>query len=283
MLCNLTMSRGDMKVKKIILFSPTGYVGSNIEERVQGKGHIQLHVMSRGSDFGNYGKGYDAFIYSAAVTSARHETAEKYVQDNVVAAVSVVNFCKEHEVNRIIFLSSDEIYGELNTETVSDRAVMVNPNLYATTKYLAEKIIIESGIPYYILRLPGIVGKAWGKGFIYSLISKAKNNEKITLYNMERMFNNIVDIDDLTAFIAHLCDCEVKDKSEIFLLGNTDKVPLKEIVFYIKSICHSDSAIDNVETDQKRYFTLDVSKAVEYGYSSKKIKTIIDELYQLQE
>lgn len=270
-------------MNKVILFSPKGYVGGYIKERLLRERNIQLFEMTRDSDLKLYDKNFDTIIYSAAITSSRRATVDKYVQDNVVTAVSVVNFCKEHDVKRIIFLSSDEIYGELNCDVVTDKAVMVNPNLYAATKYLAEKIIMESGIPYYIMRLPGIVGKAWGKNFIYGLLSKAKNNETITIYNMNKMFNNILDIDDLTKFILVLCNYAPNDKSEIFLLGNTEKVRLKEIVSYIMSLHQATSEIINLETDQRRYFTIDVTRAVEYGYTSKKITTIIDELYQIQE
>lgn len=270
-------------MKKVILFSPKGYVGGFIKERIIEEKNIKLHEMSRNSDLEQYKEDYDIMIYSAAITSARQETADKYIQDNVVTAILIVNFCREHHIKRIIFLSTDEIYGELNIDMVSEKAVMINPNIYATTKYLAEKIIIESGIPYYILRLPGVVGRIWGKNFIYNLMTRIRNNEHIKLYNMDRKFNNILDVDDLTKFIVKLCNCENKDKSEIFLLGNIEKIDLKEVVSYIKELYHSVSQISNVDMDQKRYFTLDVTKAVEYGYSSKKISAIIDELYQIQE
>ncbi len=272
-----------IKMKKIILFSPNGYVGGFIKRKFQEEQKVWIYEITRDSDWENYEEEYDIMIYSAAITSARHEAADKYVQDNVVAAVSIMGFCKEHHVKRVIYLSSDEIYGEINTDVVTEKAIMVNPNLYAVTKYLAEQIIIDSGIPYYILRLPGIVGRIWGRNFIYNLMDKIQNNEPIELYNMDRKFNNIVDIDDLTAFISRLCDVEEYSKSEIFLLGSLDSVALKDIVSYIKILCNSTSVIHNVNSDKKRYFTLDVTKAKEYGYSAKKIKTIIKELHQMQE
>ena len=193
------------------------------------------------------------------------------------------NFCREHNIKRIIYLSSDEIYGKLNTDMVTSDAIMVNPNHYAATKYLAEKIIMESKIPYYILRLPGIVGRIWGRNFIYSLLDRIKNNERIELYNMNKEFNNIVDIDDLTQFIAILCNYIDNGKNEIFLLGNTECVKLADIVSYMKTIYHSISVINNVDMEQRRYFTLDVTMAVQYGYRSKNIRTIIDELSRIQE
>lgn len=270
-------------MKKIILFSANGYVGGFLKEVLEKDSTIQLYEITRNDNLEQYQSDYDILIYSASVTSARHADVCKYVQDNVVAAISMMEFSKNHHVRRVIYLSSDEIYGELNADKATDKSVMVNPNLYAATKYLAEKIIIESKIPYYILRLPGIVGRVWGKNFIYNLMDKMKSNERIHLYNMNRKFNNILHIDDLTLFVMLLCNKPYDSGSDILLLGNTEYVRLKDIVFYIKNLYQSKSVICNIETDQKRCFTLDVGKAVEYGYHSKDVSVILDELYILRE
>jgi len=270
-------------MKKIILFSPNGYVGSFIKKRFEEEADIELYRITRESVMNQYLGDYDILVYSASLTSHRQEKVEKYIQDNVVAAVSMMAFCKTHHIKRIIYLSTDEIYGELVTDMVTEKAVMVNPGLYAATKYLAEKIIMESGIPYYILRLPGIVGKVWGTTFLYGLMDKLRNNESVALYNMDRGFNNIVDMDDLVQFIVLLCNAYCDDgKSEVFLLGNTDSRKLSEIVSYIKERYHSSSKVENIKADNRRYFMLNVSKASGYGYRSKEMKTIIDELYQIQ-
>ena len=268
-------------MKRIILFSPNGYVGSFLKEGILQEKNFQLFELTRNNNLEQYKGNYDVLVYSAAVTSVRNETAEKYVQDNVVAAVRTVDFCRNHGIKRIIYFSSDEIYGELNTEQATARPVMINPNLYATTKYLAEKIILESGIPCYILRLPGVVGRVWGKNFIYCLMDKIRNNERVELYNLDRKFNNILCIDDLVCFTVTLCNV-ICDNNEVFLLGNEESVNLRDIVSYIINLYQSKSVICNVNGENRRYFTLDVTKAVEYGYSSKKIRTIIDELYQIQ-
>ncbi len=270
-------------MKKVVLFSPTGYVGGFIKKRLEENKNIQLYGITRKDRLEEYHEDYDILIYSASVTSSRNKAADRYVQDNVVASVSMVGFCRKHHVKKIIYLSSDEIYGELNTDKVTDKAVMVNPNLYAATKYIAEKIIMESGIPYYILRMPGVVGRVWGKNFIYSLMEKIRNNKQVDLYNANRKFNNILDIDDLTLFINLLCNQPCDRGSDILLLGNTECVKLKEVVSHIKNLYHSTSVVCSVETDQKRYFTLDVGKAMEYGYQSKEIYVIIDGLYELRE
>ncbi len=266
-------------MKRIALFSPTGYIGSLLREYLLKDKDIELFNITRKSCLDEVYGEYDLMIYSAA--TANGETL-KLIQDNVMAVVSNIDFCKKHNVKRIIYLSTDSIYGELNTDEVSENnVVMVNPNFYGTTKYLAEKIIIESGIPYYILRMPGVVGRVWRSTYFYRLIDKIDNRETVTLYNAQREFNNVLDIDDLMRFVMLLCDCG-GNKSEIFLMGNTKKEKLEKVVQYIKKLCRSDSEIKVVNGKDKRYFTLNVDKAVAYGYSSKSIWSIIDELYAIK-
>lgn len=265
-------------MKKIVLFSSTGYVGSFFRERMRKERDVQIVEITRNSMLEEYNGFYDIIIYSASVIKS---DVVGYVCDNVLTVLKMINFCKEHHIKRIIYLSSDSIYGELNTDEVSEDAIMVNPGFYGITKYLAEKIIMQSGIPYYILRMPGIVGKVWRSTYLYRLIDQLCMNETITVYNSERQFNNVVDLDDLIHFILLLCNMN-RESSEIFLLGNTEKTELMKIVYYAKNLCQSTSEIDFKSTVGKRYFTLDVSKAVEYGYVSKSIWNIIEELYVLK-
>ena len=138
-------------MQKVILFSPGGYIGGYLKEAILKDKDILLYEITRGSDLGKYQEDFDVMVYSASVSYA---SARKYVEDNVVTALTMVDFCLERHVKRIIYLSSDSVYGQLHTDMVSKQTVMVNPDLYGTTKYLAEKIIMQSDIPYYILRLP---------------------------------------------------------------------------------------------------------------------------------
>ena len=265
-------------MKKVILFSPRGYIGGFLKRRLEEEKDIQLYEIERGTDFRKWKGNYDVFVYSASVSNA---SVKKFVQDNVVTALAVMDFCEEHHVKRVIYLSSDSVYGEVNWDVVTEMSIMKNPGIYGATKYLAEKIIMEGKVPYYILRMPGVVGRGWRECFICRLMDKIQGNEHIRLYNIGRQFNNILDIDDLTEFVVRLCNI-AEGKSEVFLLGNTEKVLLGEIVSYLKGMYHSDSEVTSVDTNEKRYFTLDVTKAVEYGYSSNSIKVILDELAKIQ-
>lgn len=269
-------------MKKVILFSPNGYVGSFLKTKLTECEGISLSGITRESDLDAFEGEYDILLYTASITSARKATAEQYIRDNALCTAEMMGFCKQHWVKRIIYLSTDEIYGMLRTCEVTEHSAMVSPNIYAATKYLAERVIRESGIPYYILRLPGIVGWDWGDNFIYRTMEKVRNQEDIYIYNGQKEFNNLVDIDDLAQFIWLLCNKMECPASETFVVGNCEKIKLLELVEFMKEMYDSSSEIHNEEVSSKRYFTLNVEKAVSYGYRSKKIKNIVYELKELQ-
>lgn len=134
-------------MKKIVLFSPTGYVGGYLKEYFLKEQDVQLYEITRLSNWDDYQYNYDILVYSA---SSSNNEPLILIQDNVLTAISVMDFCKKHGIKRIIYFSTDSVYGGLNTDEVGENAVMVNPSFYGTTKYLAESIIVKSGIPYYL-------------------------------------------------------------------------------------------------------------------------------------
>lgn len=267
---------------KVILFSPCGYVGGFLKTKLTECEGISLFGITRESDLDAFEGEYDILLYTASITSARRAAAEQYIRDNALCAADMVGFCIKHRVKRIIYLSTDEIYGMLRAREVTEHSAMVSPNIYAATKYLAEQVIRESGIPCYILRLPGIVGRYWGDNFIYRTMEKIRNQEDIYIYNGQKEFNNLVDIDDLAQFIIVLCNKIECPVSETFVIGNCEKIKLLELVEFMKEMYGSSSAVHDDEGSSGRYFTLNVEKAVSYGYRSKKIKNIIYELKELQ-
>lgn len=72
-----------MIMKKVVLFSPSGYVGSFMKETFEKEKDMQVYGITRNSNLESYQMDYDILIYSASVTSARHATADKYIDDSV--------------------------------------------------------------------------------------------------------------------------------------------------------------------------------------------------------
>lgn len=84
------------------------------------------------------------------------ESSPDMWNDNVLGTRNVVGLCKKHNVKRLIHMSSCGVtgYGKISTEDSS-----YNPNTeYEKSKAEAEKIVIESGLDYTIIRAPIIIG-----------------------------------------------------------------------------------------------------------------------------
>lgn len=112
---------------KVILFSPNGYVGSGIREKLMNQNDIEILEITRKTNLDIVEGDYDIMIYSASVTSERKADAEQYIRDNALCAVTMTEFCRKHLVKKIIYLSSDEIYGHLCTNQVTEETIMCSP------------------------------------------------------------------------------------------------------------------------------------------------------------
>ena len=266
-------------MKKILLFSPTGMVGCRLMERLKNTDHRIFYWQRNKYDIPD--ENIDIFIYVAGITSGRHETAKQYVVDNCYMAAKVVDACKQCNVKRIIFLSSDEVYGNLDTDSLSADSDRINPGVYASSKYLSEQIIMESEIPYYIIRSPGIVdGTKIKNSFLERTAIDLSQNRTITCNHMEDLFNNVVHLEDLCKFILLLTNKENDDRNKIFHVGQCESEKLTNIINYMRNQIESNSKILAM-SKKGRHFTLPVEDAVEYGYASRGIYPIIDEIVMM--
>jgi nucleoside-diphosphate-sugar epimerase len=264
-------------MKKILLFSPTGQVGSRLKCKLADLDY-EARYLSRDDCTVRENEEIDVCIYTAGVTSARQETTEKYVIDNCYDATKIIKLCKEHNVKKIIYLSSDEIYGQLTTESLNVNSDRINMNVYAMTKYLAEQIVVESGMQYCILRLPGIVNGlcAGGNTFLERIVRDIQNGKEVICYNLDKQFNNVVHVDDLCDFIIKLIEHDCENK--VLHLGQPDNVTLREILCYLKKEFNSESEVKEGNSLNKRYFTLPIHDAEQEGYTGRGIFVILDEL-----
>lgn len=262
-------------MNKIFLFSPTGRVGSRLFKGLVQQGYEVFYKTRKENTLVESVK-VDLCIYTAGITADRHERTAKYLVDNAQTALEIVKLCAKHSIDKIIYLSSDEIYGELVTDNLNISSDKVNLNVYAMTKLISERLIIESGMQYNILRLPGIVGAEAADTFLERTINKMLVGDEIDCYFVNRDFNNVVHLDDLLAFIIKLTLIEW-DSSHILHLGQQKAVKLLDVLEYIKNKTKSHSPVCQ-QHNGKRYFLLPTSKAEKLGYKSRGIYKIIDEL-----
>ena len=259
-----------------MLFSPYGLVGKCLDAKLNNE-DINLYYWDR--DKRNFPDGnIDTFIYIASITSSRKEKAEKYIVDNSYSAIEVVNECKKYYAKRIIYLSTDEVYGSIQTDGLNENSDKINLNAYAMSKLLAEKVILESGIPYYIIRSCGIVGSGTlGDSFLERTALQIKQGKDVRCTHTEDLFNNVVHVSDLADFIARIAAANENFDSRVFHVGQTEAVKLSDIMAYLCNRFHSKSKI--IPSDGNgRYFVLPTDDAEKLGYRSRGIYKILDEI-----
>ena len=98
------------------------------------------------------------FIIHVAGNARRDENnVSDYIQGNIINSYNLANIAKKLNPKCIFYLSTREIYGDVNTKILSEKNDIINPIVYGQSKYLVEKIF-EQNFKTISLRLSAVLG-----------------------------------------------------------------------------------------------------------------------------
>jgi len=124
---------------------------------------------------------------------------ELMISSNIQGTKSVIEACQKNNVQKIIYLSSDKVYGSSTHNTYrEDEESNLNPNsLFAISKLSSELLIKNSGLNYNILRLSNNFGprQAVSK-LIPKTIKSILNNSEIQVSEQSRQWIHVNDTCD---------------------------------------------------------------------------------------
>lgn len=128
-------------------------------------------------------------------------------RDNVVATANVVQYCLQAGVKRLIFASTQAVYGP--AEIDGDEELLFEPlDHYAASKHAAETVVDmarQQGLCCTILRLPGVYGGDKKSGAVYDMCKQALTKGKIHAGGNVPIPYTALHIDDvLDAFVCAL-------------------------------------------------------------------------------
>ena len=270
----------------ILVTGTTGFIGSHIMSYLNSKGYDvygcvrsqekkmnnKYVVCDLENETLNFDMDIDVVIHTAAIYPFDYLKFNDFFSSNVMATRNVLRCAKMKKIKRIIYMGSVVSYGQV-IGVLREDSPHNNPNHYGLTKYVAEKLIRDSGIPYYILILPGVVGKGCRNNWIMNTAQKLYRNEDITYYNGKGLFNNILEVQDLCRYVEQLL--EETTESETYLLGSNEKIRVEEVLGFLKDRLSSNSRLLCDECGRNTFY-LDISKAVSNGFYSKPIKDILE-------
>lgn len=181
----------------------------------------------------DWNKEIDTIIHIAAKASPWGSRNEFY-NHNVLATRNLLEFGKSKNIKKIIYISSSSVYYNLEDQFNIDENDIIGPsfiNHYAETKYLGEKLVEESGIPYVILRPRAVFGP--GDTVLFPRILEAA--KKFTLPNIIRKdgkspIGDLIYIDNLVEIIHKSA---TEDVFGIYNLTNAEPILIKEFLYGI--------------------------------------------------
>jgi dTDP-glucose 4,6-dehydratase len=181
----------------------------------------------------------DIVIHGAAETSVDKSFSdpELFIKNNISGTQSVINACLKHNVSKIIFLSTNQVYGQLTSDSESSwtEDSVLNPrNTYAVTKATAEMLIKNSGLNYNIIRFSNVYGPRQSVDkLIPNTIKSIVQNKLINVYGKGDQIRDWTHFIDAYSSIINVLDNG--KNNEIYNVGSGQEFSNIEV---IQKICN---------------------------------------------
>ena len=190
-------------------------------------------------------------IHLAAQAGVRYslENPHAYIDSNLAGFANILEACRHHGVQHLVYASSSSVYGDSATPPFSEDQRIDQPrSLYAATK-AANELMAHSYAHLYGLRATGLrfftVYGAWGRPDMAPLLfSRAVlAGRPIAVFNHGRMRRDFTFIDDIVAGVLGAMDAPPRPSGEdaaengphrVYNLGNHTPVELERFIAVIE-------------------------------------------------
>lgn len=181
---------------------------------------------------------FEIVFHFAAQAGVRYsiDNPRAYINSNIVGFFNILELCKEHNINRLIYASSSSVYGITEKALFSINDKTDTPaSLYAATKksneLMAHSYSHLYGISTIGLRFFTVYGP-WGRPDMAPFIfSKAiSENKKINVFNKGKMQRDFTYIDDIVKGIVLLSEAKLESRYNIFNIGNSKPIQLLDFI-----------------------------------------------------
>jgi len=216
---------------------------------------VHLDVADREGMAALFAKqGFERVIHLAAQAGVRYslQNPHAYVDSNIVGFMNILEGCRHHQVQHLVYASSSSVYGGNTHMPFSERHSVDHPvSMYAATKK-ANELMAHTyshlfGLPTTGLRFFTVYGP-WGRpDMALFLFTKAiLEGRPIDVFNHGRMQRDFTYVDDIVEGVIRVLDrvaaadpaysSEQPDPGssnvpfKVFNIGNHNPVPLMDFV-----------------------------------------------------
>ena len=313
-------------MKKIIVTGGAGFIGSHLVKKLIDNGVEEILIiddLSTGKaenikdfeeveflnkkieEIDNLAEVFNNFEFCyhlAAGVGVQYimENLSKSLLTNIEGTHKVFEACKKNNIP-VLITSTSEIYGTSEEKEWSEETKsLIGPTTKLRWSYAASKMIDEflalsefeeGSLNPIVVRLFNIIGPNQLPDFgmvVPKFIDAALNDEPITIHGDGSQSRSFTWVEDVVEYFIKLA--EMKAYGEIFNIGQTEEITIKELAELIIKTVKSDSEIiykDHEEIFGKKFEdpkrrTPNIDKIVEYTgiKPSKNIESMIKEIVQ---
>ncbi|AWY40217.1 NAD-dependent epimerase/dehydratase family protein [Pseudomonas putida] len=192
---------------------------------------------------------FSEVVHLAAQAGVRYslDNPDVYAQSNLVGFLNVLEACRHHRPEHLIYASSSSVYGSNSKLPFSVEDPVEHPvSLYAATKR-ANELLADSYCHLYGLKASGLrfftVYGPWGRPdmALFKFTEGILKGLPIDVYNQGQMARDFTYIDDIVEGIARLRtrppvpDTPAEGVHRLFNIGRGEPVALLEFVECLES------------------------------------------------
>lgn len=187
------------------------------------------------------GQKFDLVIHLAAQAGVRHslKNPHAYINSNVTGFVNVLECCKNHRIQHLVYASSSSVYGLDSAVPFSEDEPTNHPvSLYAATKKMNELMAYTYSHLYHLpvtgLRFFTVYGP-WGRPDMSPMLfAKAiREGKPIQVFNYGKMRRDFTYIDDIVEGINKVVKLP-PSSYKIYNIGNSKPVDLLNFIELIE-------------------------------------------------
>ena len=229
------------------------------------------------STFGNLPARVDAVIHMAALAPSSDVSIEEMLVINTIGTNNVLQYAMRAGAQRIIFLSSLSVHGDIEDLMVDENTPIKNPAVYGATKYIGERMLFSTSetMPAIAIRLPGVVGSGAFRSWMPNLVQQLQASLPVEIVGSEMPFNSVIHVSDIASLIMALLKKPSIDGFQAFPIAASGQMKIREVVNYIHNKLQSQSTIV-VKSEKSRYRTVSSKYASDvYGFSPMTIQDLL--------
>lgn len=217
----------------------------------------------------------DYVIHGAAESfvDASIRDAMPFVHSNVLGTQVMVDMALSHGVDRFIYISTDEVYGQLQKDEPSwtEQSTLNPRNPYSASKAAGELIVKAAnqthGLQYNITRCCNNYGpRQPPRNLVPKVITQTMKNHKIPIHGNGSQFREWVYVDDHCSAVMHIL--KNAPANETYNVGSGIEMNNLEIAKKICSFLKKDAVFEFVKDRPGHDFrySVDFSKLLNLGW-----------------